>query len=228
MALSNSYAFNPSLGETVLYAYGRCGIRRTEITQSHMADAHIAANMVCADFSNKGVNLWQVTLISTPLVQGTATYNVDPSVVVILDAYITISSAGQPIDRYILPISRTEYVSYSNKQQQGFPTTYWLDRLLAPTVTLWPVPDGNEATLNTYVLKQLQDANYTNGQNIDVPYLWLKAFSDALSVELAVIWAPDRLVHLAPMAAASYATAADQNVESAQFYLSPQISGYFR
>lgn len=228
MALSSSYAFNPSLGETVLYAYGRCGIRRTEITQSHMADAHIAANMVCADFSNKGVNLWQVALETNTLVQGVATYNVDPAVVSILDGYVTINSGGAAIDRYILPISRTEYASYPNKQQQGQPTVYWNDRLLAPTVTLWPVPDGNEATFNYYVLKQLQDANYTNGQNIDVPYLWLKAFSDALSVELAVIWAPDRLVHLAPMAAASYATAADTNVESAQFYISPQVQGYWR
>lgn len=228
MSTSSSYAFNPNLGETVLYAYGRCGIRRTEVTQQHMADAHIAANMVCADFSNKGVNLWQVALETNALVQGVATYNVDPAVVSILDGYVTINSGGAAIDRYILPISRTEYASYPNKQQQGQPTVYWNDRLLAPTVTLWPVPDGNEATFNYYVLKQLQDANYTNGQNIDVPYLWLKAFSDALSVELAVIWAPDRLVHLAPMAAASYATAADTNVESAQFYISPQVQGYWR
>lgn len=228
MALSSSYSFNPSLGETVLYAYGRCGIRRTEITQSHMADAHIAANMVCADFSNKGVNLWQVVLESATLIQGQATYNVDPAVVSILDGYITINTAGQPIDRYILPISRSEYASYSNKQQQGFSSTYWHDRLLSPTVTLWPVPDGNQATFNYYVLKQLQDANYTNGQNVDVPYLWLKAFSDALSVELAVIWAADRLSFLAPMATTSWQTAADTNVETAQFYVSPQLSGYWR
>ena len=227
MALSNQYNFNPGLGEIVLYSYNRAGVRNTAIVQEHMEAARMAANMVNADMSNKGVNLWQVTLETQPLTPGVSTYPVDPSVVVILDAYITISEGTSNIDRYILPVSRTEYASYPNKEQVGFPTTYWHDRLLAPTVTLWPV-DPNADTFNYYVVKQLQDANYVNGQQVDIPYLWLKAWSDALSVELAVIWNPERLTFLVPMAAASYQTAADQNVEQAQFYISPTVSGYWR
>lgn len=228
MASSGTYGFAPSIGETVLYAYSRCGVRRTAIVQEHMADARMGANMVLAHFSNKGVNLWKVELVTIPLIQGQATYSLAPSTVVMLDTYISVTSGGVTTDRLILPVSRTEYASYPNKASQGFPTTYWNDRLLAPTVTIWPVPDGSQTSLNTYVLRQIQDAGYANAQTADIPYLWLKAFSDALSVELAVIWAPERLTFLAPMAAESYQAAADTNIETAQQYISPQLGAYYR
>ncbi len=228
MASSGTYAFSPSIGETVLYAYSRCGIRRTAILQEHMADARMGANMVLADFSNKGVNLWKVELVSIPLVQGQTTYNLDASTVIILDAYISTTSGGVTTDRIILPVSRSEYASYPNKEQQGFPTTYWNDRLLAPTVTIWPVPNGQQTSLNVYVLRQIQDAGYTNAQTADIPYLWIKAFTDALSVELAVIWAPERLTFLKPFADASYLAAAETNVEISSWYITPMIGGYYR
>lgn len=227
MTTSGTTNFNPPLGQTVIYAYNRCGIRGTALLQEHMEAARMASNMICSDWSNKGVNLWRVDLESQVLTPGTSTYSVDPSVVVILDGYISTSNGSSTIDRYILPISRTEYASFSNKQQVGFPTVFWHDRLLSPTVTLWPV-DPTADTFNYYVVKQIEDANLTNGQTVDVPYLWLKAFSDQLSVELAVIWAPDRLTFLAPMAAASYQAAADQNEEIAQQYISPMVNSYFR
>lgn len=228
MTTSGTTSFNPSLGEIVLYAYNRCGIRPTSILQEHMEAARMAANMVCADFSNRGVNLWRVDLVTTPLVSGAATYNVDPSTVVMLDAYIRTTVGGISTDRIMLPISRSEYASYSNKAQAGFPTVYWMDRLLAPTVTLWLVPDGTQTSLNYYALQQIEDAGYTGGQTVDVPYLWMKAFSDALSVELAVVWAPDRLAFLAPMADKSYEIAAEQNVENSNFYIGVGVSGYYR
>lgn len=228
MTTSGTYIFNPGLGETVLYSYNRAGVRNTAIVQEHMEVARMAANMVLADFSNKGVDLWQVQLVTIPLVQGVATYALDPNTVVILDGYVTVTNGNVTTDRYILPVSRTEYASYPNKESQGYPTTYWNDRLLSPTVTLWPVPDGTQTSFNIYVLRQAQDSNFTNGQTVEIPYLWLKAFSDALSVELAVVWNPDRLTFLAPMADRSYQAAADQNIEQAQTYISPMVQGYWR
>ena len=139
MTTSGTYSFNPSLGEIVLYAYQNIGVRPTSILQEHMESARMAANMMLSRFSNQGVNLWAVELVTVPLVAGQSTYDVDGSTIMILDAYTTTDSG---IDRVIMPISRTEYASYPNKTQQGFPTSYWFDRLVSPKVTLWPVPDG--------------------------------------------------------------------------------------
>jgi hypothetical protein len=159
-----------------------------------------------------------------------STYSVDPNTVVMLDTYVeTVTNGSQPIDRIILPVSRTEYASYPNKQQVGFPTVFWMDRLLAPQVTVWPVPDGvSSQYLKYYRVRQIQDANYTSGQNVEIPYLWLEAFAYNLAVRLAVIWNAQKVALLKPLADEAYSIAAEQNVETAQQYISPQIQGYFR
>lgn len=226
MATSGTYTFNPSLGELTIYAYQLMGIRPTALLQEHMDAARTAANMMLANWSNRGVNLWQVDLVTQALTQGTATYNVDSNTVVILDAYIEYGSPA--IDRIILPVSRTEYASYPNKTQQGFPTTFWFDRLLSPTVTLWPVPDGTQTSLKYYRVIRLQDANLLGTENVDIPPIWLEAFAYGLAFRLALIWAPEKAVAFKPMADEAYEIAAAQNVETAQQYISPQIAGYFR
>ena len=230
MTTSGTYAFNPSLGELTLYAFNLCGIRNTSIVQEHMTSARMATNLMCARWSNQGVNLWKVDLVSTALVTGQSTYNVGTNTVMMLDAYISNDATGDNIDRIILPVSRTEYASYPNKEQQGFPTVYWFDRLLSPTVTLWPVPnvDNGPQTLNYYRVIQIQDSNFVSGQTVDIPYLWLEAFALGLAQRLAMVWSPDKLSLLKPLADEAYEIAASQNVEQAQQYISPQIAGYFR
>lgn len=230
MTTSGTYDFNPSLGELTLYAYNMAGVRNTALIQEHMQAAKMATNMMLASWANQGVNLWAVDLITTALVQGQTTYNVDPDTVMILDAYVQIDNgSSQPIDRIILPISRTEYASYPNKEQEGFTTTFWFDRLIAPTITLWPVPDGSSAQfLKYYRVRQIQDANYISGQTVEIPYLWLEAFADGLAYRLAKIWNPQIAAALKGIADQSYDIAARQNVEQAQQYISPQISGYYR
>lgn len=230
MATSGTYAFNPGLGELTLYAYNLIGVRNTAVLQEHMEAARMASNMMLSRWANQGVNLWTVDLQTVALVQGQATYSVPSNTVVMLDAYMTIDDGqSAPIDRIILPISRTEYASYPNKEQQGFTTTFWFDRLLSPTVTLWPVPDGTSAQyLKYYRVRQIQDSNLQNGEQVEIPYLWMEAFAYGLAQRLATIWAPEKLMMLKPLADEAYQIAASQNVETAQQYISPVISGYFR
>jgi hypothetical protein len=230
MTTSGTYAFNPSLGEMTLYAYNLIGVRNTAVLQEHMEAARMATNMMLSRWANQGVNLWCVDLITTPLVTGQSTYAVDPNTVVMLDAYVQSDDSGANIDRIILPVSRTEYASYPNKEQQGFPTVFWFDRLLSPTVTLWPVPntDNGPQSLKYYRVRQIQDANLQNGQQVEIPYMWLEAFAYGLAQRLATIWSPDKVAIMKPMADESYAIAAAQNIETAQQYISPMLSGYFR
>jgi hypothetical protein len=225
MTTSGTYDFNPSLGEITIYAYMNIGIRPTSIVQEHMESARMAMNFMLSRWSNEGVNLWAVDLIETPLVQGQATYTVDPTTVMILDAYIRTNG----VDRPIMPVSRTEYASYSTKSTQGFPTVFWFDRLTAPTVTLWPVPaDTGMQTLRYYRVRRIQDANLANGQNVEIPYRWLEALADGLTYRLARIWNPQIAVALKGQADESYNIAAFQDVENVNTFISPMIGGYFR
>jgi hypothetical protein len=229
MTSSGTYTFNPSLGELTLYAFNLCQIRPTSLVQEHMQSARMATNMMLASWANQGVNLWAVDLVTTPVTQGVSTYAVDANTVMILDAYMVTTGGGSNTDRIIMPVSRTEYASYPNKAQQGFPTTFWFDRLISPTVTLWPVPDGSSTTtLKYYRVRRLQDSEFSSGQTVEIPYLWLEAFADGLAYRLAKVWNPQIAQGLKAVADETYKIAADQNIEQASQFISPQIAGYYR
>lgn len=228
MATSGTYAFNPSLGELTLYAYQLIGLRPTSLLQEHFDAARTATNMILMRWSNQGVNLWSMQFYTTPLIQGQSNYSVSSNVVVVLDAYVSTGTAPNTIDRIILPISRTEYMSYPNKSQQGFPTTFWFNRQLSPILTLWPVPDGSQTSITYSTVVQLQDANLSGTQQVDIPPIWLEALAYTLAMRLAQIWAPDKIAMMKSFADEAYDIAAKQNVETAQQYISPQIAGYFR
>src|ERR1700689_3645994 len=96
---SGTYQFAPSMGETVLYAYGLCGIRNSALTQQHFETARMATNMMLGRWSSQGVNLWQVDLQRIKLIQGCPTYQVPSNPIVMLDMYYTINSGANEIDR---------------------------------------------------------------------------------------------------------------------------------
>lgn len=227
MTTSGTTSFNPSIGELTIYSYNLIGVRGTALVQEHLEFARMATNMMFSSWSNRGVNLWKVDLVTVPIVEGTSTYNVDPDTVVMLDTYITTGD-DPPIDRIMMPISRTEYANYPNKTMQGFPTQFWFDRLLSPTVTIWPVPDGSQTSLKYYRVTQIEDAAFTSGQTADIPYLWLEAMAFGLAGRLAIAWAPDRAQGLKMLADEAYNIAASQNVETSNFYISPLTAGYYR
>lgn len=225
---SGTFSFAPSLGEVVLNAYSRIGVRRTEILQTHLSDARMEANLLLAKISNLQPNLWSVDLQALPLLQGSATYTVPAETVMILDAYIRYGSTVLT-DRAIYPISRSEYSTYPSKTTQSFPTVYWFDRLVSPTITLWATPDGNGPyTLYYYRVRQVQDVEYANGQNIEIPYLWLDAFTAGLAYRLARIYAPSLEGQRKMDADEAWQQAATQNVENVSIVMSPGLSSYFR
>lgn len=228
MSTSATYTFNPSLGELGLYAFGLCGIRPTQILAEHMQTLRMAANMLQSRWSAQGVNLWAVDLQTVPLVQGTATYSMPADTVVMLDSYVTTGTGATANNRILLPISRSEYATYPNPSQQGFPTVVWMDRLLAPTFTLWQVPDGNQVSFSYYRMRQIQDATLSGGTQLEIPFYFLEAAALGLACRLAMTYAPSLVAGLKPMADEAYSIAVDQNVETSQMYISPMVSGYWR
>lgn len=227
---SGTYNFSPSLAEFVLYAFGKCGIRRTAVVQEHMVDARMAANLMLAEWSNRGVNLWNVALESVSTVQGQIGYSVPDNAAMVLDVYLTVSpSTSNSEDIILTSISRTDYASIPMKEQQGRPTTFWYDRILpGGTINLWQAPDSGPYTLNYYIVTQNQDAVLQNGAGPGIPLQWFKAFSDGLAAELSTIYAPDKTQLLLAAAERSWNLAAEFGVENAPMYINPGIAGYYR
>jgi hypothetical protein len=229
MATSGTYSFDPSNGELVLFAYALCGIRRTELLAQHMADARMALNLLFSTWGNDTPNLWTVDLVSLTLVSGQATYDVDPSTIMVLDAYIrTNAGTTSQVDRIIWPVSRTEYASFPNKTFQAPPTVFWFDRLTSPTITLWQTPDDQQVySLQYYRCTALQDANMPDGETPAIPPRWLMATAYGLAEVLATSYAPDRLPIIAPKAAQYLLAAQEQDTENVPLILSPMTNTYW-
>lgn len=232
LAFSGSYNFAPGLSDVGLHAFQIAGVRPTALTAEHMITLRMAANLLLSSWSNLP-NLWSITPTPTviTMVAGTPTYSVPSNVVLILDAYRElVNGASQPIDNIILPVSRSEYAAYTNKQQQGQITTYWHNRQIAsPTVSFYFCPDGVTATtVNYYALLQIEDVTTTGNQQPFIPYVFEEAFCYGLALRLAEIWTPERVAMIAPRADKAYMIAAETNIEQANIYIAPSLSSYWK
>lgn len=225
---TGTYNFLPSAGDIIITAFQRIGLRPTSILQNHLQQAIIEMNLLQVKLSNLQPNLWDVDLQTVPLTQGLATYSVPAETVMITNAYIRIVTGTTTIDRLIFPISQTEYAALPNKSQQAPPTQFWFNRLISPTITLWPVPDGNGPyTVYYYRVRQIQDAVGSNGFQMEVPYLWLDAMAAGLAHRLARVFAPQLEQIRKADADEAWAIAAKQNVENVPLYIVPGLGSYF-
>ena len=395
---SNSYSFGPSAGELMLFAFAEAGVRRAQIEEEHLVNARMAANLIFSDWSGDQPHLWQVELLSIPLVQGVATYQLPGNTVLVLDSYLrtfqlpnvfnaapafsttinsptvtvgltnhmlspgnwvnfvvpvsigglivlgyyqvatvpngnaftiaaaanataTVGPAGvvpeftttllsstvtvtfpnhgqlsgftwnipvatqvggvvlqgaytvqtvidasnftitaaqeaafadaefenggeayiagqapnvQPTDRILWPIGRSEYATYPNKAFQAPPTVNWFDRLVSPTITTYPVADGNGPyALQLYTVRQGQDINASFAETIDVPYRFYDCFEAELAHRMAIIYAtgPDgeaRINRLEKRRDRALGRAQTGDTEKVPIYISPQFGSYQR
>jgi hypothetical protein len=224
---TNTFDFSPSGADFILAAFSRCQVKPTEISPSHMYHARMALNFVLSEWSNQQPNLWEVELQIMPLTQGVATYAMPQPTVMILDMYITLG-ATPTNDRYLYPISRTDYASYTDKTVRSVPTVYWYDRLISQTVTFYPMPDGGGPyTAKFYSVRQTQDADVKNGKQVEIPYRFYEAYCAGLAWKLSEMYAPALEDKLFMRYQRSWNIAITNDVENVELYIAPGIGSYY-
>lgn len=229
MTSSGTYSFSMSNADILVSAYSRIGVRRTEILAQHMQDGYRELNLALSKYSNLQPNLWVSEQQTISLTAGTPTYTLPARSVQILSCFIRTGSGSNLNDRLVFPISEFEYASYPNKSSQGFPSVFWFNRQITPTMTFWLVPDATTTyTAYLQVVRQIQDANLQNGETPDFPYRWLDAITAELAYRLARIYAPDKEVMRKADAAEAWHIASTQDVENVQMTISPGLADYYR
>lgn len=230
MPSTGTYSFSPDAGDIVVNAFGRIQIRRAAITIDQMQDAAMEANLLLTEWASKQPLLWKSeTQNLGTLSQGTATYSPAARTVDVLIAYIRTGTGSSQVDRVIGPLSTTEYQSMPTKTQQGVPTSYWFDKLISPTVYLWPTPDnGGPYTLIMQTVSQVQDMAVTGGTTLDTPYRFYDAFIAGLAYRLARIYAPKLEQMRKQDAIDAWNNASGHDVENVNVYMQPMLGGYYR
>lgn len=228
MASSGTYTFALSNADVMIEGFARCGVRRTALLAEHMQDGRRAINLAMVTFSNKQPNLWTSEEQTVALIAGTAEYDLPARSVMILSCFIRTGSGESQQDRIAWPLSEYEYASLPNKTSQGFPTQYWFNRQIDPTLTFYLVPDDNQTyTAHLQIVRQLQDANLPAGETPDIPYRWIDALCAETAYRLSRVYAPDKEAMRKQDAMEAWAVAATQDVENVPLAIIPALGGYF-
>ena len=142
MTISGVANFDMNFTELAEEAFERAG--REMRSGYDLRTARRSANIMMAEWANRGINMWTIESGSIPLVQGTATYNLPADTVDLLEHVIRTGSgnAATQSDLTITRISVSTYATIPNKLSQARPIQVYIDRKQAvPTITVWPIPD---------------------------------------------------------------------------------------
>jgi hypothetical protein len=120
-------------------------------------------------------------------------------------------------------IGRSDYLALPEKDQQGRPTQFFVDRQITPTVTIWPVPENSTDQLIYYRLLRMDDAD-TSVNTAEVPFRFLPSLVSGLAYCIAMKRAPDRMAILKTVYDEDFLRAAVEDRERTSLYLVPTAS----
>jgi len=129
MAISGTTSFNLDLTELVEEAFERTG---SELRTGYdLRTARRSLNLLFADWSNRGINMWTFEQGTINLVPGQNTYPLPTDTVDLLEHVIRTGagSVSTQSDLTITRISVSTYATIPNKLQQARPIQVWIQRL---------------------------------------------------------------------------------------------------
>lgn len=191
MTISGVANFDMNFTELAEEAFERAG--REMRSGYDLRTARRSANIMMAEWANRGINMWTIESGSIPLVQGTATYNLPADTVDLLEHVIRTGSgnAATQSDLTITRISVSTYATIPNKLSQARPIQVYIDRKQdVPTVTVWPIPDQgpNGSPYYTFVYWRLRriDNMGTGVNTADVNFRFLPCLTAGLAYYIAM------------------------------------------
>jgi hypothetical protein len=217
MATSGTRNFDLSIAEIIEEAYERCGL---EVRTGYDAEtARRSLNLMFADWSNRGVNLWTVRSATQALTQGTSAYTLNKHTVDILQIVLNRDGTDYEMDQ----ISRANYATIPDKTTQGRPSQYYFERKISPIINVWATPENSTDTLTYYYIQQMEDADYLYN-NVEAPLRFYPCMVAGLAYYMAMKRAPDRLQILKAVYEEEFARASDMDQDFLDLPLRPSGS----
>ena len=126
MATSGSTNFEPDITEFVEEAYERCGLELR--TGYDLKTAIRSANLMLAEWANRGLNQWTIETGTQTVTEGTNSYTLGTNVIDVLDVTIRRTVSGTTTDVRLDKLSRSEFFNIPNKATESKPSQYFLDK----------------------------------------------------------------------------------------------------
>jgi|TARA_R100001129_G_C5254623_1_gene229339 hypothetical protein len=218
--------FNLSISEIIEEAFERCGIQ--DRSGYELKTARRSLNLLLAEWSNRGLNLWTIQkqtaalAADTTSLSGTALYgagaNAASEIVEITDMVIRDSSNNE---YSCSPISRSTYLNYTVKTSGGRPTQFYFEKTINPTLYLYPAADVAYTVVYYAMLRMKDSGAYTN--NAEIPFSFLPCLTAGLAYYIALKYAPERTQILKIAYEEEFRRAADTNRGNVSSHFVPQL-----
>ena len=224
MATSGTKTFSLSIADAIEEAFELAGI---ELRTGYDAEtARRSLNIMFADWSNRGVNLWTIEQVTTNITAGTASYTFNSYDIDILSAVIRKTDSGNDTDLQIERIGRSEYLNIPDKDAKGRPTQYFVDRQISPVVKLWPTPDtASTYKLISYNVQRIDDVS-TSAEDPEIPSRFMPCLTSGLAYYIAMKKNPERVGLLKQQYEQDFKLAADEDSPRVSLRLTPARSSY--
>lgn len=226
MTTSGTFTFGlqTKLQSVIDEAYERVGRQASDLSANDVQSAIRSMQYLFSEISNRGVNLWEVSLQSSALTQGQSTVTLSAENVDVLQVYRRQTSGGINTDIVMTGISRADYASIPNKLQQGVPQQYYFERTITPTLYLWLTPQDSSYTLYYYVMNMTQDPGQPTN-TLFAPQRWFDAIAAGTAARLAGKWAPERKADLISDFERAFLLASTEDTENVPMRIVPNLLG---
>jgi hypothetical protein len=206
MATSGTWTWAPTFDDLLLEAWERLSKSEAELTGAVARSARQSLQLLMLEWTNRGLNLWQVDQQTLSTVIGTVAYTLPAATVEPLDVTVTVGG----VERLLSPIGRGAYAAIPIKTTKAPPTQYWANRQASGvTLYLYPAPDAVYA-VTYWRMREAQDIG-AMANTIDAPKLWADALAAGLAARMAEKFAPERMGEKETMAERAFKQAAGEN-----------------
>jgi hypothetical protein len=184
MTTSGTTTFNLDIQEMVEEAYERAGLEMR--TGYDLRTARRSLNLLSAEWANRGFNLWTVAEYAIPLVTSTATYSLPTDTIDTLDHVVRSTVNTTSTDIVVRRLGLSSYAAIPNKTAPGRPVQVYVNRQIAPTITVWPVPTNSNDQLVVWYMRRMHDTGSGGTNNMDIPFRFIPALIAGLAYMVAL------------------------------------------
>lgn len=143
----------------------------------------------------------------------------------------SISAVTETRDLPVTIMSRDFYVTQPLKDNQSdYPTDFFFEKNLNPSLTLWPVPNSSDNFLTVWIHRQVQDVGMLS-QQLAIPTRWLESITRQLAFSVSMEMPgvdPNRITLLKGLADEAVITAELDETDMAPIMIAPRIGAYTR
>lgn len=193
MPTSGTYTFDPQINEIFDESFEMAGIDPSAAGTSHLQSALRSLKlMLNSEWSTIGIRQWMIQQQTQAMSVGLGSFALPAGGIDVMSMVLRRNAR----DTEMYAISRDEYLKIVDKNLQGRPDRYFVDRQAGVrTVKFWQLGENATDIIVYDYFRQIQDPGPMSN-TLQIPTIAMHAMTLGLAFRLAMKFSPDRAAGL--------------------------------